>query len=177
MRSLAGHFRLMAANNAWANNRLLSACEALSEAAFAAPRVGFFPSLMLTLNHVLAVDRYYLDALTAGGLGNAARYEPMLSLPADLKAAQAAEDARLIAYCEGLTETELAGEVETDREARGVIRERVDSLLAHLFQHQIHHRGQAHAMLSEGGVAPPQLDEFFLRYDRAPDALSYGAPA
>jgi len=34
-------------------------------------------------------------------------------------------------------------------------------LLLHLFQHQIHHRGQAHAMLSATSVSPPQLDEFF----------------
>jgi uncharacterized damage-inducible protein DinB len=39
--------------------------------------------------------------------------------------------------------------------------ERADRLLLHLFQHQIHHRGQAHAMLSGTQVAPPQLDEFF----------------
>jgi uncharacterized damage-inducible protein DinB len=39
--------------------------------------------------------------------------------------------------------------------------ERADRLLLHLFQHQIHHRGQAHAMISGTAVAPPQLDEFF----------------
>ena len=35
-------------------------------------------------------------------------------------------------------------------------------MLEHLFQHQIHHRGQAHAMLSSTSIKPPQLDEFFL---------------
>jgi uncharacterized damage-inducible protein DinB len=39
--------------------------------------------------------------------------------------------------------------------------ERADRLLLHLFQHDIHHRGQAHAMLSGTSVKPPQLDEFF----------------
>jgi uncharacterized damage-inducible protein DinB len=38
-------------------------------------------------------------------------------------------------------------------------------LLAHLFEHQIHHRGQAHAMLSATQVRPPQLDEFFCAMD------------
>jgi len=41
----------------------------------------------------------------------------------------------------------------------------VHAVLAHLFVHQIHHRGQAHAMLSGTRVAPPQLDEFFLVWD------------
>jgi uncharacterized damage-inducible protein DinB len=36
----------------------------------------------------------------------------------------------------------------------------------HLFQHQLHHRGQVHAMLSGTRVAPPQLDEYFLSADR-----------
>ena len=39
--------------------------------------------------------------------------------------------------------------------------ERMDRLLLHLFQHQVHHRGQAHSMLSGTSVSPPQLDEFF----------------
>ena len=46
-------------------------------------------------------------------------------------------------------------------------KETVASVLPHLFIHQIHHRGQAHAMLSGTTVKPPQLDEFFLFEDRA----------
>ena len=45
--------------------------------------------------------------------------------------------------------------------ARGHRAESATRLLAHLFQHQIHHRGQAHAMLAGTRVEPPQLDEFF----------------
>jgi uncharacterized damage-inducible protein DinB len=37
--------------------------------------------------------------------------------------------------------------------------------LAHVFEHQIHHRGQAHAMLAGTSIAPPQLDEFFCEQD------------
>jgi len=43
----------------------------------------------------------------------------------------------------------------------GIQTESATRLLAHLFQHQIHHRGQAHAMLAGTAVKPPQLDEFF----------------
>jgi uncharacterized damage-inducible protein DinB len=39
--------------------------------------------------------------------------------------------------------------------------EPTERILLHLFQHQIHHRGQVHAMLSATSVRPPQLDEFF----------------
>ena len=58
----------------------------------------------------------------------------------------------------------------TDRGEDGQVSERLDLLLLHLFQHQIHHRGQVHAMLSGSSVAPPQLDDFYLRFGRHPDA-------
>ena len=63
MSSLAHHFYTMAANNAWANHRLLAACARLSQQDFAATRTSFFPSLKATLNHIVTVDWYYVDAL------------------------------------------------------------------------------------------------------------------
>jgi len=55
--------RAMAYNNAWANHRLLAACAGLTQAEFEAPRTGFFPSIQATLNHILIIDRFYVDAL------------------------------------------------------------------------------------------------------------------
>jgi uncharacterized damage-inducible protein DinB len=163
--ALAAHFRKMAHNNAWANWRLLGACAQLGDADFKAERTSFFPSLHATLNHNLMVDLYYIDALERGGLGRQvfARFQPLEI--AQLLPAQAAADRRLIAVCDGLSDDTLATTVATDRGERGQIEERVDDLLAHLFQHQVHHRGQAHAMLAGTSVAPPQLDEYFLLYD------------
>jgi uncharacterized damage-inducible protein DinB len=69
-------------------------------------------------------------------------------------------DRRLLAVCDALTPELLDGMIRVNRDTR-VQSERCDRLLMHLFQHQIHHRGQAHAMLSETAVPPPQLDEFF----------------
>ena len=169
------HFRAMARNNAWANDRLLEACEALSPAEFAAPRTGFFPSLRATLNHILAVDTYYLDALEETGRGLAAFDPPPdFAEPARLHAAQADSDRRLIRFCDRLTAADLDRRVVTVRDPDGRPTERIDGLLAHLFQHQIHHRGQAHAMLAGTHVAPPQLDEFFLDWDRHPTVAARG---
>ena len=61
---------------------------------------------------------------------------------------------------EALTDAQLELPVAIPRR-KGVEHETVTRLLAHLFQHQIHHRGQAHAMLAGTHVKPPQLDEFF----------------
>jgi uncharacterized damage-inducible protein DinB len=173
---LVAHFRAMARNNAWANDRLLEACEALGPAAFAAPRTSFFPSLRRTLSHLYAVDVYYLDALEETGRGLAVFQpaDPDFALPAALRAAQAASDRRLIAFCDRLAAPGLDRLVPVDRGEDGVVPERTDALLAHLFQHQIHHRGQAHAMLAGTHVPPPQLDEFFLDWDRHPSVAARG---
>jgi uncharacterized damage-inducible protein DinB len=171
---LCSHFTAMARNNAWSNLRLYRACLSLSDEAFAAHRVSFFPSLQLTLNHILLVDRYYFDALVGGGLGLTI-FDDELPYPRaePLWEAQAASDHALLSFCESLTPGDLQREVAIDRgPSVGVHRESVGKVLPHLFVHQIHHRGQVHAMLSGTAIAPPQLDEFFLDGDaplRAPE--------
>ncbi len=166
--TLVHHFRAMARNNAWANHRLLEACAGLSADDYRARRTSFFPSIHLTLNHILLVDWYYLDALDNGGKRWRELYglggEPCATF-AELTQAQAAADRRLIAYCDRLGADGTEAVVVLNRP--GDIRnpERAGDVLAHLFQHDIHHRGQVHAMLAGTDVAPPQLDEFFLAQD------------
>jgi len=159
------YFLAMARNNAWANHRLLKACAGLSADAFAATRTSFFPSVVATLNHILVVDWFYVDALEGGTLGPKA-WENEIPCPkfADLRAAQTAVDQRLIAFCETLNDSKLALPVHMHR-ATHVQIDRVDRILLHLFEHQIHHRGQTHAMLAGTDLAPPQLDEFFCAGD------------
>jgi uncharacterized damage-inducible protein DinB len=154
-------YRAMAYNNGWANHRLLTACVRLSQADFVAPRAGFFPSLRATLNHILTIDWFYVDAMEGGTLGPAAwaDQEPC-ETAIMLRNAQSETDRRLIAVVERLGVADLNRVVDIHRGDR-IQRERIDRLLLHLFQHQIHHRGQAHAMLSATEVRPPQLDEFF----------------
>jgi uncharacterized damage-inducible protein DinB len=86
------------------------------------------------------------------------RDEPFTEASA-LREEQAHVDRRLIAYCEQLRDADLGRIVTIARETP-----QHDSrlrMLSHLFEHQIHHRGQVHAMLSATSVNPPQLDEFF----------------
>jgi uncharacterized damage-inducible protein DinB len=147
--TLTHYLRIQARANRLANHRLHAAMSALSAADFLAPRTGFFPSLAATLNHVLAVDLYYVGAMCGerGGAEGWARFVP-------------AE--RLIALCDGLVEAGCDAEVAMDRGEGRVQHDRVAHVLAHLFMHQTHHRGQVHAMLSGTAVRPPQLDEFLM---------------
>ena len=163
------YFLQMALNNAWANATLYGAMRDLPEGAFTAPRPGFFPSLAATMNHIYEVDLYYLDALTQGGRGRAVYDRAMAEHPGQLAPLQAEADLKLAQFCQGLTTQGLSEMRRTERPG-AVVEERVDRLLLHLFQHQIHHRGQAHVQLSEAGIAPPQLDEFYLADGRAKTA-------
>lgn len=168
------HFLLMALNNAWANETLYKALKRLSTDAFWAPRPGFFRTLGRTMNHIYEVDLYYLDALTRGGKGRQVVERVNTRTAADLAVAQAAADRAFIAFCETLTRWNVENTVPTERED-GVFEERIDRLVLHLVQHQVHHRGQAHVMLSHAGVEPPQLDEFYLDFDRAASAKPWMA--
>jgi uncharacterized damage-inducible protein DinB len=167
-------FALLARNNAWANETLVGACLRLGPGEWDAQRTSFFPSIRATMEHIHAVDLYYLDAATGGGRGpRAFREAPRFPSPEALAPAQAALDARLVAFCDQLTGDHLGQTVVTDRGGDGRVEERLDRLLLHLFQHQIHHRGQVHAMLSGTSVTPPQLDDFFLDFGRVPSAEAW----
>lgn len=165
--SLAHHFATEAYNNAWSNHRLLRACRELTPGEFRARRVSFFPGIKATLNHILTVDWYYLEMLERSRAGLQPHEKPHRHFnpkePFDdcvaLARAQQDSERRLIAYCEALREDQLEAVVLVPRRT-GVQRDRVRRILAHLFEHQIRHRGQAHAMLAGTRVAPPQLDEF-----------------
>ncbi len=163
---LVEHNIRMAENNRWSNDRLHRAVLALKPGEFEAERTSFFPSIRATLNHILSVDIYYHDMLVEGGVGLRV-FDTFTDFddPAKLADAQEAQDEKLIACCRSLDAADLDRRVPTDRGDDGQIPERIGDLLAHLFLHQIHHRGQVHSMLSGTSVKPPQLDEFFLNFD------------
>ncbi len=158
-------FRRMARNNRLANLRLHAAIAALQPGEFAAPRTSFFPSIKATLNHILVIDRFYIDALEGGDLGPAAWTVPEpYDAIAPLSAEQAALDERLLAICEHLDASVLSAPVRIHRQGRVQV-ETVGDTLLHLSFHDTHHRGQVHAMLSGTSIKPPQLDEFFMTDD------------
>jgi uncharacterized damage-inducible protein DinB len=160
-------FRKLAQANRLANARLHRACAGLDPADLTARRPAFFGTIQATLNHMLMVDRFYLNALLGRALDRALLDEATFcpDLPT-LTAWQADTDLALIAHVDGLTPDTLAEIVAIDRGER-VQHDRRDDVLSHLFQHQTHHRGQVHGLLSATPVKPPQLDEFIVGDDAA----------
>jgi uncharacterized damage-inducible protein DinB len=182
--ALSRHFLSMAYNNAWANHRLLKACAQLTQADFIAHRTSFFPSIKATLNHNFTVDWFYIDALEREQRDEPPHPDVMsffdpeepFDTCAELQREQSSADRRLIDYCAHLSDDTLDRTLTILR-PRDTQRETRTRLLGHLFQHQIHHRGQAHAMLAGTSVKPPQLDEFLCDIDaplRAGDLAEMG---
>ena len=154
--------RAMAYNNAWANHRLLSACAVLTPG-----RIRGAAHRLLSLDPGDAEPhpghRPVLRRCTGRRHARPGRLGESLPCPELRRSASGTGQrsiARLIAWCDGAGREGPDRIIHVHRGTR-VQTERADRLLLHLFQHQIHHRGQAHCMLSGTQIAPPQLDEFF----------------
>ncbi len=152
------YFATLASYNAWANRRLYEACGALSEQEYLRERPSAFGSLHAVLNHVLVADRIWMariEGRTLPGLGDdQILYADLIGL----KVARSAADAHLRNVVAGISETVL-GQPLIWRNARG---DRCGTplrlVLAHLFNYQAEHRGEAKALLQQTEVAPPSLD-------------------
>jgi uncharacterized damage-inducible protein DinB len=162
---MKAHFQRMAAYNRWANERLYEAVGKLSPEEFSAPRIGFFPSLLKTLNHILVGDTVWMGRLDGAGSSIKSLDQILHTELAALKAARAAMDARIVAYVDALAPKRLEEDLVYRTVAGDPMTTQVAQVLAHFFNHQTHHRGQAHGMLSSTNVAPPVLDLIYFLSD------------
>jgi uncharacterized damage-inducible protein DinB len=155
---LAAHFRTLAAYNRWANRRLYDAAARLSDADYRADRGAFFGSLHGTLNHILVTDRIWLQRLTGRGEAPHQLDAILFERLADLTVAREDEDERIGAFVGRLDNAALAAPISY-RNMKGLaFTNPLGALIAHLFNHETHHRGQAHAILTGLGQDAPSLD-------------------
>ncbi len=158
MPALRDHFHRFAVYNRLANQRLYDACAELSDAAYREIRPAYFRSIHGTLNHILVGDRLWLarfEGRPAEGLSlDAILYEDF----GDLRRAREEEDRRLEAFMCALDDDRLMSDLCYVNSEGKTYRDPFVILLAHLFNHQTHHRGQVHDMLMQTEVPPPSLD-------------------
>lgn len=148
-------YRMFAAYNAWANERLYLAAAELSDADYRADRGAFFKSMHGTLNHLLVGDRIWMRRFTDVGETpdrlDAVLYEDF----EELREARRAEDLRISRYVDGLDNTKLAGPLRyiSYRTITNpmIVTQELAPALDHFFNHQTHHRGQAHCLLTAIG--------------------------
>ena len=161
-----GYFQGLARYNRWANARLYDAVAALPPEEHDRQRPGaYFGSLLGTLNHILIGDRVWLHRFEGDGPQHQALDEQLFARLDALRPAREAEDARLLAFADRLTDEMLAGTLSyRTMLSPAEVTTPYALTLGHVFNHQTHHRGQAHALLKEAGTEPPPLDLiYFLR--------------
>jgi uncharacterized damage-inducible protein DinB len=153
------HFEMFAAYNKWANARLYEAASVLSKEELERDTGAFFKSMLRTLNHLLAADRIWMKRFTGEGDAPTALDAFLYPAFATLRAAREAEDVRIQNWVGSLEEERLAGRFTylTLSDMR-TVSQRLAPALAHLFNHQTHHRGQAHMILTALGQPSIVLD-------------------
>jgi uncharacterized damage-inducible protein DinB len=158
-------YTMFAGYNAWANRRLYDAAAQLSDAEYRADRGVFFKSMHGTLNHLLTADWVWMHRFTGQGPSPDRLDTIHHDRLADLRVAREAEDRRIAQYIESLDDAKLAGSIRYRRVSTP--EEFVQPLmpaLDHFFNHQTHHRGQAHSVLCSFGRRDLVLD--LLAYQR-----------
>ena len=164
----AEHFQTFARYNEWANRRLYDACAGLAEAEYRKPRRAFFGSIHNTLNHILVGDRIWLGRIEGREHGITALDQILYEDFPTLTQAREAEDQHILRLVDGLDDRILAGQHSYQTSSGAAQETRLDWMLSHLFNHQTHHRGQVHDMLSQTETPPPPLDLiFYLRTAKA----------
>ncbi len=168
---MKSHFEQLAAYNRWANARLYEAALALDDESYRRDVGAFFKSMHGTLNHLLVADRIWMKRLTGGGEApnrlNAIIHENRK----DLALARADEDDRIVRFVAALDDAALAGTLKYANTSGKAFEQARAEILSHFFNHQTHHRGQAHTILSiVTGREPPVLDLLAMqRGGAAPD--------
>jgi len=153
------HFAMMAGYNAWCNERIYDAAAQLSDADYRADRGAFFKSVHGTLNHLLATDRIWLKRFSGQGEAPNRLDAILFEEFSELRTARAKEDERIVAYIESLSESDLAGRVRYRTITNPAeIEQPLAPALIHFFNHQTHHRGQVHCLLTGLGLEAPSLD-------------------
>ncbi|HYC16868.1 MAG TPA: DinB family protein [Pseudolabrys sp.] len=167
-------YRMFAGYNSWCNERLYDAAAQVADTDYRANRGAFFRSLHGTLNHLLVGDRIWMRRFTGKGETppglNAILYEDFTQL----RSARRTEDASIRHYIGSLNEQDLA---KTIRYRTVVNPQDIEQVLApaldHFFNHQTHHRGQAHALLSAvvGNERTPSFDLIIYQRETGDGAL------
>jgi uncharacterized damage-inducible protein DinB len=160
------HARTMARNNTWQNRSLYAAADAIGEDERRRDRGAFFGSIHATLSHLIWADHVWMSRFDRwdrpeGGIRDSARW---VADWAELRSKRRITDARIVRWADHLTEARLAQDLTWRSGAAGRdVSKPVWLLVLHFFNHQTHHRGQVHAMLTAAGAAPDDTDLFLMK--------------
>ena len=142
----------MARYNQWMNDRLYDVCNDLSDSERKADRGLFFGSIHGTLNHLLLADRVWLGRFLSEPFEVTGLDQELYSDFSELRSERAATDRFILDWTTGLSEAELSADLHYTSVSRPAPKScPMWVAVAHLFNHQTHHRGQITTALSQQG--------------------------
>jgi len=169
----SSYLRTMARYNRWQNESLYEAAAMLSDDARRQDRGAFFGSIHGTLSHIYWADRVWLSRFDLCAPPDVPNPESGRFVDdfAELRAKRAELDAVLITFCDGYEPGEVKGALEWYSGAIGAnAKAPLGVVMTHIFNHQTHHRGQAHAMLTAAGARPKDTCLFIMPLELWPEA-------
>lgn len=155
----------MARYNRWQNESLYGAADTLSAQERLKDRGAFFRSIHETLSHILWADRIWLSRFGCCEAPACKGHETLKLWPDwdVLKADRTAMDDVISAWANGFDSAALQADLTWHSGAAGRdMSKPVWELVTHIFNHETHHRGQVHAMLTAAGVRPGDTDLFLM---------------
>jgi uncharacterized damage-inducible protein DinB len=151
-------FRMLARYNRIANERLYAVCERLDPVEYRRERKGSFGSIHKLLNHLLLGDRIWMSRFSGGGNTTPPLNSILFENFPELRSARVAEDEEIEAFFANLDADFLQRRFSyVNNQGKDYV-ETVPVAVLHFFNHQTHHRGQVHVMMSQTDVKPPSLD-------------------
>ena len=156
--TLIAHFQMLAQYNTLANSKIYDTCSLLPQEELNRIRPAFFKTIHGTLNHILIGDRIWLGRFAGEEVPSTGLDAILYPNFAELRQARIQEDARIEAFTKTITEDFLSQTITYRNNSGNIHTDPASLLLAHFFNHQTHHRGQIHDMLTQTELPPPSLD-------------------
>ena len=157
--------RTMARYNTWQNQSLFQSANRLDETARRLDRGAFFGSIHGTLSHLFWGDSIWMSRFDGWE-------KPPVGIPEspqwvndwqDLSDRRQRADADILRWADQLTDEELGGHLSWYSGAlKADVSKPLALCVAHFFNHQTHHRGQVHALLTAAGESPDDTDLFVM---------------
>ena len=161
------HFTRFAAYNRWANQRLFDAASQLSDDQYRQDTQVFFKSMQGTLNHILVADTVWMSRFQKTDHGITGLDQLLHEDHESLTSARLQMDQRIADYVATLDQPTLDAEFTySPVTLPEPVTMQLNIALSHMFNHQTHHRGHAHGVLTRLGADAPPLDLIYFQIDQ-----------
>jgi uncharacterized damage-inducible protein DinB len=155
---LLDSFRMLAGYNRVANARLYEQCAQVDPGEYRLERKVSFGSMHALLNHMLLGDRIWMSRFAGGGKTTPPLNTVLFDAFPDLRSARVAQDEQIEAFFAMAGDDFLGRPLHYTNSLGKDCTDSAPAAVLHFFNHQTHHRGQVHVLLSQTNIMPPSLD-------------------